>query len=152
MILDRYRCYAAHIKTSYTVAAAVVTLIVLTGCGGSAGSPSESPTVLTEGDAGITDAPSPTGAAAVAPTTTVTSCKIANDLPVAEVRVANTTGTPAVFRVEVQFTNGDTVLGTGLEYTQELEPNQNQMIRMGSMQGDAKAVDTCKVIAASATD
>jgi len=64
------------------------------------------------------------------------------------VRVENTTDQASAFSIEVQFLDGQTVLGTGMEFTQTLQPGQDQTIRMGNMQGDADAVDTCEVIEA----
>jgi hypothetical protein len=126
-------------------------MVALSACGGSDENEGPAPDP-TEGDIGITDTPSPTESAAVAPETSVVSCEIENGLPVAEVKVTNTTGQAGAFSIEVQFTSGDTVLGTGLEFTQELQPGQNQTIRMGNMQGDADAVDSCEVIDAAAME
>jgi hypothetical protein len=45
----------------------------------------------------------------------------------------------------VQFANRGTVLGTGLEFTNELQPDEDQTVRIGNMGGPADAVDTCEV-------
>ncbi len=86
------------------------------------------------------------------PKTTVVACRIDNGLPVAEVEVTNTTGLAAAFSVEVQFESESTVLGTGTEFTAELKAGQRQKIRMGNMQGDAEAVDSCNVLAVTVLD
>lgn len=144
------------LKQSLIAAAVIPLLALLTGCGNSEegpNSPRSSTTV--EGDAGVDFGPpssTPEVPGSAPPTTTIVSCKIDNGLPVAEVKVSNTTGAAAAFSVEVQFESGDTVLGSGLEFTRQLEPGQNQTIRMGNMQGDAKTVDTCKVIKAAPTE
>jgi hypothetical protein len=141
------------LKQTVITAATFSLLVLLTGCGGTDESPTFPTSATTiEGDAGVTDAPTPVESVAAQPTTSIVSCKIDNGLPVAEVKVSNTTDMAAEFSVEVQFENGDTVLGSGLEFTRKLQPGQNQTIRMGNMQGDAEAVDTCKVIDASATE
>jgi hypothetical protein len=128
-------------------------LIGLSGCAGSDDRPAPSSATPTEGDVGITDAPTSTESAAVAtPETSVVVCELENGLPVADVKVTNTTDQANVFSVEVQFMDGDTVLGSGLEFTQELQPGHNQTISMGNMQGDAEAVATCKVTEAVAVD
>jgi hypothetical protein len=134
------------------VGASAALLMLLAGCGSSDDpSPQADESAAVEGDAGITDAPSPTEPVA-SPDTKVVTCEIQDGLPVAEVKVANTTDQVTAFSVEVQFLDGDTVLGTGLEFTQELQPGQDQTIRMGNMQGDAAAVDTCEVLEAVPMD
>ena len=63
-------------------------------------------------------------------------------------RIINTLSEAAEFSIKVQFANGDTVLGTGLEFTKELQPDEDQTIRIGNMRGPADAVDTCEVLEA----
>ena len=70
----------------------------------------------------------------------------------AKVEVTNTTGATAAFTVKVQFESDSTVLGTGTEFTAELKAGQRQRIRMGNMQGDAEAVDSCRVLSVAVLD
>lgn len=79
------------------------------------------------------------------PETEVVLCEIQEGLPVAEVKVTNTTDQTTEFSIEVTFANGATVLGEGLEYTPQLKPGQNTTVEMGNMQGNADAVDSCEV-------
>lgn len=139
--------YASRVRI-YLACASALLIVATAGCGGSATPALAGDAGATvQGDVAVSDAPSPTSAA-VAPAATVVTCKIDNGLPVAEVKVTNTTGQTEAFSVEVQFQRGSTVLGSGMEFTRKLAPGQDQTVRMGNMQGDAPAVDACKVIAA----
>ena len=108
----------------YVVGAiAVLAMTSMTACGDSDD---------TANHGGPTDRPSPSQSIA-APETTIVLCEVANGLPVTDVEVTNTTSAAAEFAIKVQFANGDTVLGTGLEFTKELQPDEDQTVRIGDM-------------------
>ena len=102
----------------------------------------------TANQGGPTDRPSPSQSIA-APETTIVLCEVANGLPVTDIEVTNTTSAAAEFAIKVQFANGDTVLGTGLEFTNELQPDEDQTVRIGDMGDPADAVDICEVLEAA---
>ena len=120
-------------------AIAVLAMTSMTACGDSDD---------TGNEGGPTDRPSPSQSIA-APKTTIVLCEIANGLPVADVEVTNTTGEAAEFSIKVKFANGDSFLGTGMEFTKELQPDEDQTVRIGNMGGPADAVDTCEVLKAA---
>lgn len=77
--------------------------------------------------------------------TEVIECNIKNRLPVANVRVTNDSDVSAAYAVTTRFIDNQTVLGTGLEYSEQLSPGQSQVVRMGNMQGDSNSVTDCEI-------
>ena len=120
----------------------VVLALALAACGGS----KEADTTDTNTQEGEQTAQAPsTEPTAAPPKTEVVTCKVEDGSPVAEIKVTNSTETSNAFDGVTQFASGSSVLGTGEEFTEVLKPGQDQTIRMGLMEGDAPAVDTCTV-------
>jgi hypothetical protein len=88
---------------NYLTGATMALLMLLSACGSNEPPTQPEESAAVEGDVDTTDSPSPTESAAAAPETNVTTCEIKDGLPVAEVKVTNTTDQASAFSVEVQF-------------------------------------------------